>query len=79
MRAAVSMGARLYLGEGISRSEQNILWFQVTVNDVFKVQMPQRNQNLPTQEYKQDIKAAKSSYAKTHYSQVRTHKKLGQT
>lgn len=43
---SVSTGARPYLGEGISRGQQHILWFQVTVNDVFKVQVPQRNQNL---------------------------------
>lgn len=37
-----------YLREGICRSEQNVFRFQVTVNNVFKVQMPQSDKNLPT-------------------------------
>lgn len=49
----------VYLREGISRGEQHILRFQVTVNDVLKVQVPQRYENLPMKVHKQDMKVSK--------------------
>lgn len=71
----VGVGAPLYLGEGISRGEQHILRFEVTVNDVFKVQMPQRNQNLFTQEHKQDMKATKASHVNLNHKRQTGHLK----
>lgn len=47
-RVGVGTGARVYLWEGIGRGEQNVFRFQVTVNNVFKVQMPQSYKNLAT-------------------------------
>lgn len=51
-------GARVYLWKGISRGEQHVLRFQVTMNDVLKVQMPQGNKNLPTKTGRENSETA---------------------
>jgi hypothetical protein len=45
----------MYLGEGLGRGQQNILRFQITVDDVLKVQVPQGCQNLYTHTHTQDM------------------------
>lgn len=52
----------MYLWEGIRRGEQHILRFQVTVNNVFKVQVPQCYENLAVKVHKQDMKVKKKTF-----------------
>lgn len=53
---SVKTFACVYLREGIRRGEQHVLRFQVTVNNVLKVQVPQCYENLATKAHKQDLK-----------------------
>lgn len=55
-RTSVKTFACVYLREGIRRGQQDVLRFQVTVNNVLKVQVPQCYKNLGTELHKKDMK-----------------------